>query len=195
MAYRRIMFVFALLVSITVQVVSASASEPLQQSVQLKAGAFFPATKSFDVGTGIDVAYSIKPSPYAAIEAGIGYYRADAKDIYASGFISALPLTVSARAILPLPYINVYAGGGVGAYYKMLQLNPHDPPAGITELSADKSEFSFGYHANTGIEFSASSGVSLLLDGKYVYVDQGKFKSDDVKHGGTFLYGGFALNF
>ena len=195
MIYFRFIAVLVLVVLMIVQAGSAASAEPLHQSTQLKAGLYFPATKSFDVGTGIDLAYSIKPFPYSAVEDGIGYYRADAKDIYANGFISALPLTLSARAILPMPYINVYAGGGVGVYYKMLQLKPHDPPLGITELPADHSEWSLGYHANTGIEFPTSRGLSLLLDGKYVSVNQGKFKSYGIEPGGVFVYGGFALDF
>ncbi len=184
MIYLRFVTVLALALSIMTAVVSVADAEPLQQSAQLKAGLYFPATKSFDVGTGIDLVYSVKPNPYAAVEAGIGYYRSENGT---TGFLSAIPLTVSARGILPLQYINAYAGGGIGTYYKMA--------GGTTELPADHSEFSFGYHANAGIEFPSSNGLSLLLDGKYMAVNQGRFKSYDIKHDGVAVYGGFALNF
>ena len=171
-----------------------AAAESLQQSVQLRVGGYFPESKSFDAGTGIDLIYSVKPFPYAAVDAGIGYFRAEDGN---AAYISALPVTVSARAILPLQYVNVYAGGGIGVYYKMLQLELHDPHlgTGMTELPADQSEFSFGYHAGAGIEIPTTNGLSLLLDCKYVFVNQGKFKSYDIKHDGAFVYGGFALNF
>lgn len=162
----------------------SAGAETLQQSAQMKAGGYFPATKSFDVGTGVDLVYALKPVSYAAVDAGIGYYRAENGT---TGFISALPLTISVRALLPLHYINAYAGGGVGGYFKMA--------GGTTELPADHSEFSFGYHATAGIEFPTSNGLSLLLEGKYAFVDQGKFKSYGIKHDGAFLYGGFALSF
>ena len=180
----RCVIFIACLLAILVQAGPASAAGAFQQSALFRAGGYFPASKKFDVGTGFDLAYSVRPSPYAAVEAGIGYYRAESGT---AAFLSALPLTLSARAILPLPYVNIHAGGGVGAYYKMA--------GGTTELPADHSEFSLGYHAGAGIEFPASNGLSLLLDAKYVFVNQGKFKSYDIKHDGAFLYGGFALNF
>lgn len=180
---RRVISVVFLLI-VLVQIRPASAAGALQQSALFRAGGYFPASKAFDVGTGFDLAYSVQPSTYAAVEASIGYYRAESG---ATGFLSALPLTLSAIGILPLPYINIHAGGGVGAYYKMA--------GGTTELPADHSEVSLGYYANAGIEFPASNGLSLLLDAKYVFVNQGKFKSYDIKHDGAFLYGGFALNF
>jgi len=184
MKYCRVVAVVAVIVLMCIQVVPSSAAEPFQQSVQLRAGGYFPATKSFDVGTGFDLAYSLKPFPYAALEAGIGYYRAENG---ITGFLSALPLTLSVRALLPLEIMVLHAGGGVGTYYKMA--------GGTTELPADHSEWSLGYHANVGIEIPTFSGISLLLDGKYVFVNQGKFKSYGVKHDGAFVYGGFALNF
>lgn len=165
-------------------IVSVHAEELRQQSVQLKAGGYFTASKSFDPGTGIDLVYSVKPLPYAAVDASIGYYRAEQG---ANGFLSALPLTVSARAILPLSMVDLFAGGGAGVYYKMA--------GGLTELPADHSEFSLGYHVNAGIEVPTSNGLSLLLDCKYAFVNQGKFKSYDIKHSGAFIYGGFSLNF
>lgn len=183
MGYYRLLVVLCTVSLFTAFIASAEA-EGLEQSFQLKAGGYFPASKAFDPGTGIDLAYSIKPFPYGAIDIALGYYRAENGT---NGFLSALPLTVSGRAILPLPLLDVYAGGGAGVYYKMA--------GGLTEMPADHSEFSFGYHANAGIEVPTSSGVSLLLDCKYVVVNQGKFKSYDIKHDGAFVYGGFSLSY
>lgn len=173
-----------LIIAIMSLAITDAHSAAFQQSTQLKAGGYFPATKAFEPGTGIDLAYSIKPLPYAAVDAAIGYYRAENG---AAGFISTIPLTISARAILPLQYINFYTGGGVGTYFKMA--------GGTTEIPSDHSEFSTGYHANAGIEFTASPTLSLLLEGKYVSVNQGTFRAYNIKHGGIFTYGGFSLNF
>lgn len=181
----------ALVVVISIMAVPEIFAETMQQSTQLKAGWYSPATKSFHDGTGIDFAYSIKPIPYVAVDTGIGYYRAE-KD--ATDYLSAIPITLSARAILPLQFISIYGGAGVGSYYKMAQVT-HVPPPDLrrsTELSAEHSGFSFGYHAKTGIEFASSIGVSLLIEYKHVVVNRGKFED---KHGGDFYYGGFALNF
>lgn len=191
MIYLRYIAILSAIVSILLQVAPEAAAEPWRQSAQLRAGGYFPATKSFDVGSGVDLAYSLKPFPYAALEAGIGYYRAERGN---TQFLSAIPLTVSAHAILPLQIMNIHAGGGVGAYYKMVGGLAGDPKI-TTELPSDGSEFSLGYHADAGIEIPTSSGLSLQLDGKYVFVNQGKFKSYDIKHDGAFVYGGIALNF
>lgn len=192
MFFCRFIKVLALVTMISNLAVPSVTAEMLQHSAQLKAGWYSPDTKLFHDGTGLDFAYSIKPIPYTAVEAGLGYYRAEKGT---TGFLSAIPLTLSARAILPLPFINVHAGGGVGSYYKMAQLDLPDTSQS-TELSADHSEFSFGYHANAGIEFDSSSGISLLFEYKRVVVNQGRFRAyDDIKHGGNFYYGGFALNF
>jgi opacity protein-like surface antigen len=168
-------------------------AEPLPQSVQLKAGCFFPASKTFDIGTGMDLVYSVKPLPYTAVEVSTGYYRAD-KSNNRTVFISAIPLVLSVRAILPVPYINFYVGGGVGTYYKMVSGLTGNPEI-TTELPPDGSEFSLGYQANAGIEYPATNALTLQIEGKYVAVEQGKFKAYDIRHDGAFLYGGFALKF
>lgn len=205
-----------LLVAVTIVAMNIPSSEAAEtettqqsmgRSLQFRAGWWMPATKSYEKGTGVELAYAVVPLPYAALEAGLGYYRAESyqknesANTYRSSFISAIPLTLSARAILPLPLIRLHAGGGVGLYYKMAKgavdkvLDPKEP-AGLTELPAEKSEFSMGYHVNAGFEFPATSGVSVLLNYKYVIVDQGKFKNyGDIKHGGDFLFAGFAANF
>lgn len=192
MFYGRLIKTLSLVLLISIWSVPETIAETLQHSAKLRAGWYSPKTKSFHDGTGIDFSYSLKPIPYAAVETGIGYYRAERGE---SGFLSAVPLTLSARAILPLAFINIYGGGGVGAYYKMAQLDLSDPKRS-TELTADRSEISFGYHANAGIEFSSSSGVSLLFEYRHLIVNQDDFKVyDDIKHGGDFYYGGFSLNF
>lgn len=181
----------ALVVVISIMAVPETSAETIQHSVQLKAGWYSPATKSFHDGTGIDFEYSFKPIPYAAVETGIGYYRAEKGT---TGFLSAIPATLSVRAILPLQFINIYGGVGVGSYYKMAQLDLSDPSRS-TELSAEHSEFSFGYHAKAGIEIASSIGVTLLIEYKHVIVNRDKFKEYAIKHSGDFYYGGFALNF
>lgn len=184
MVYHRFLALLCLVALYIACTSPANAFEPENQSVQLKAGAYFTATKDFDPGTGVDLVYSIKPFSYAAVDTSVGYYRAERGT---SGFLSAVPLTVSVRGILPLPLLNVYAGGGGGVYYKMA--------GGLTELPADHSEFSLGYHVNAGIEVPTSNRLSLMLDCKYVAVNQGKFKSYDIKHDGAFIYGGFSWNY
>jgi opacity protein-like surface antigen len=182
-----------LFILISHQVPSASAADAQNNFVQLRAGGYFPSSKLFDVGTGFDLSYAIQPSPYASFEAGIGYFRADKADS-STVFISAIPITASVTAELPLQYINIYAGGGGGTYFKVVSGLAGNPNT-TTELPPDRSEFSFGYHYNFGFEFPASNGLSLLVDYKHVVVNQGKFKDIGIKHGGDFVYGGFALNF
>ena len=192
MTFCRLLTLLATLTSIFTFNRLAHAAEPLQQTVLLRAGAYFSASKSFEPGNGIDLVYSVRPIPYAALEASIGYYRAESGT---TAFLSAIPLTVSAKAILPVQYFNIYAAGGAGTYYKMAG-GLDGLPNHSTELPSDHSEFSLGYHANAGVEYPATGGLTLFLDGKYVYVNQGKFRSyDNIKHGGAVLYGGFALLF
>jgi hypothetical protein len=181
-------------VFLTTAMVSGACAEGLTRSVQLKAGIFFPESTSFDVGNGIDLVYSIKPIPYAALDVTAGYYRAERGD---TRFLSAIPLTVGVRGIAPLPYVSVYAGGGAGAYYKMLQLSATTSAgsSGLTELPADSSEFSAGYYLIAGIEFPTTTGMSLLLDVKHTAVERGKFGDRGISHDGTCVYGGFQMEF
>lgn len=185
--------VIAAVILITAMV-SGVCAEGLTSSVQLKGGIFIPESKSFDVGNGIDLVYSVKPFPYAALDVSAGYYRAERDN---TRFMSAIPLTVGVRGIAPLPYVTVSAGGGAGAYYKMLQLSATTSAGsnGLTELPADSSEFSAGYYLSAGIEFPATTGMSLLLDVKHVAVDRGKFSDRGISHDGTFVYGGFQMEF
>jgi opacity protein-like surface antigen len=165
----------------------------ISQYAQLKAGGYFPAAKDFEVGTGFDIAYSVKPYRYVSFETTLGYYRAD-KINSNSVFISSIPITVSALAILPLSSINLHAGGGIGAYFDMASGMAGDPQI-TTDMPSDASEFNFGYHGTAGVEFLTPGSLSMVIDYKYAYIDQGKFKNYDIKHGGSFLYGGFVLNF
>jgi opacity protein-like surface antigen len=172
----------------------AAAAEPdFRQYAQLRAGGYFPASKDFEVGTGFEIAYSVKPYTNVSFETALGYNRADKKNNN-SVFISSIPFTVSALAILPLSSVNLHAGGGIGAYFDMASGMAGNPQI-TTDLPTDISEFNFGYHGTAGIEYLTPGNLSMVLDYRYAYINQGTFKKYDIKHGGSFLYGGFALSF
>jgi len=160
----------------------AQAQEELSQQLFLKAGAYLPESKRFDTGSSVEVGYAIRPLRFVAAEASVGYLRAEE----GSNTLSAVPFTMTVKGIVPTPYLNVYAGGGVGTYYKML--------SGESEIPPDASEWSIGYHAVAGIEVPTGSSI-LLLEGKYLNVNQGKFNAYGVKHGGLFVSIGFAFPF
>jgi opacity protein-like surface antigen len=190
MIYYRLAKVMAIVSLIVFKFVPTADADPIQQTAQLRAGYWSPKSSSYKTGDGIDLAYSVRPIPYVEAEAAIGYYRANNKDLSTSrDFLSAVPMTLSVNAILPLPFISIRAGGGVGEYYTMDGALSSDAPP-------SSSAWSFGYHGNLGIEFPATSSLSLQLNYKYAVVNEGEeFKRLDIKHGGAFYYGGFAVNF
>ena len=162
--------------------VTAPAQAELYQYLFLKAGAFLPESKRFDTGSSFEAGYALRPLRYAAAEAAVGYLRAEE----GANTLSAIPVTMTVKGILPTPHLNIYAGGGVGTYYKML--------SGVSEIPPNASEWSIGYHAVAGIEVPSGSSI-FLLEGKYLTVNQGKFNNIDIKHGGAFVSIGFAFPF
>lgn len=180
---RNVMLGLCVALVVIVSVLPASALDVVGQNVFVKGGMYFSESKGFDLGSGIEVGYSIQPMPFVALDVSAGYYRADKKGAY----LSAIPFMVTGKGVLPLWVIKAYAGGGVGSYYKMA--------GGGTELPAEIREWDFGYHLLGGIEIPTARGMSLLLEGKYASVGQGKFKPYHVDHGGSSFYGGFAYAF
>lgn len=161
----------------------AHAIEVVGQKAIVRIGGYFSDSSGYDAGSGVEFAYQVQPIPFLAAEAAAGYYRADKK----AGYISAVPFTLTGKAILPLVVLNLYAGGGVGYYLKT--------GGKSSELPAEISEWKPGYHGVVGLEIPTAKGMSFLVEGKYVSVDQGKFSQAGIKHGGSFLTGGFAYSF
>jgi hypothetical protein len=98
-----------------------------REYIVLKAGIYTPtsnALKSFDMGFNGEVAIGHYFNPYFATELGVGYFASSYSDSGSRKFdLWAVPLTLALKAIYPIGKFELYALGGVGAYFAGAKLD------------------------------------------------------------------------
>ncbi|HEY3490055.1 MAG TPA: outer membrane beta-barrel protein [Candidatus Deferrimicrobiaceae bacterium] len=104
-------------------------------------------------------------------EVGVGYFKTDfnGSDPFASGNvkISAIPVTVTVKAVLPLDSVELYGGAGMGAYFNELKYNA--AIAGVGSASGSASDTSFGFHLVAGGTADLSQTVFMGLEFRYLW--------------------------
>lgn len=163
-----------------------------EEFISGRAGFYFPDEGGFDTGYNFGLAYgfnladilteTVKENPVIAnvtTEFGIGIYNTE-RDIRFVGDIdlTVIPLTVSVLYNHPIqntPF-ELYAGGGPGLYYAMV-----DAPGD------DDSELEVGIHLLGGGAFNIDQQLALFAELR------GDLATDDV--GGGFLNFGLKYKF
>lgn len=155
-----------------------------------KFGAFFPnndtdGLRYFKTGLSGELAFGVKPIPYLAIEAGVGYYEPkDAKrtfDEYNSSSdwsfekdtinIDVLPVTMTLKGILPLfkNRVEMFVGGGAG-YYKASGQAKYYYTDSQGNSDSGRSTFEgdgVGFHLVTGANYRFVRHFSLGVEAKW----------------------------
>ncbi len=167
--------------------------------IALRGGAFSPNSdeeglKDFDTGYNIEVAYGYKINPNFAVEGGIGRYSSEYEetvtiygvDYSATATASAIPITVTAKGIIPLPgdKVEFYGGVGIGLYLATSE-------AEIAGVSMSYDANAFGFHVVGGADFNISDNIAIGGEIKWVSVEP-EFDIVGVKYDTP--YGGLIFN-
>lgn len=154
----------------------------------LKGGAFLPNSKggslfsnetgftSFATGFNGEVAAGIRPESYAALELGTGYYASSLKvaDTDSASVTKyrafGVPITLTAKAILPLGKLECFAGAGLGYWFGQIHYRNERPASGsaaATTVTKDVNAGAVGYQAVTGADYRVRDWLDLGLEAKW----------------------------
>lgn len=109
-----------------------------------------------------------------AVELGVGYLEADGEDAnlqaprpWVADFdIRAIPLTLTAKGVLPLRNVDLFAAAGVGLYFVRAKVNLTMHPVGSD--SFDDDDIVFRFHGGLGANFNVTQNIFIGMEGKYL---------------------------
>ncbi|MGD9878183.1 outer membrane beta-barrel protein [Desulfococcus sp.] len=175
-----------------------------------KAGGYFPNNDldDFDTGFNAELALNRYLSPYFALEASIGYANTDDaangnfyavvnNDVYtiparADADIHIIPVTASAKGVLPFNQGEVYLGGGLGVYYVY---GDFDIQVAGFEVTADDHDAVLGAHIVAGLNINIDKRVFLGIEGKRIFTDEAELSDtiEDIPIEAEFDLNGYTL--
>jgi len=145
----------------------------------------------------------LRPARWFGIQGAVDYRHVEEYTVSIGGFSDALdvrsvPVTVSARFLVPSNAWKPYGVAGAGWYYLV-----YDYSEELELLGAeDETENTFGWHVGAGLEVPLSPKVSLFGEGRAVFVDPDKDLDDDdanriteLDYDSTYFSGGLNLHF
>ncbi|MBI4822907.1 MAG: porin family protein [Nitrospirae bacterium] len=149
--------------------------------VDLKLGAFYPNDKEddgmagFDTGPNLEVDFGYKLNKNFAVELGLGWYQSKSTEFSDEPTVSAIPIILTAKGILPVvdDKIEIFAGAGLGYY-----MTKAKSEVGLYSVSGN----ALGWHVVGGADYNISKQFALGLEAKWFTVkpeyDELGFKSD-----------------
>jgi len=167
-----------------------------------KLGVFMPGddlgdSDEFDGDNGFngEIAIGHKYTDNVAVEVGLGYYSTESgfsTEYYTGDIIlgdwsldldatvTVVPLTVSVKGILPVDRFNLYAGGGIGAYFGRLEWDAKINSTTLGYYKTDDSEWStvFGGQFMAGFEYNLNDQMFLGVEGKYMLTGDAEWDTD-----------------
>jgi opacity protein-like surface antigen len=135
--------------------------------VTTKVGVYMPQSDDMDVigfnnGFASEVQVGRRLHPNFAAELGVGWLQSSTDDFAGSKLsMSAVPLTATAKGILPLGNAEVYGLGGLGAYFSKVKF---ESPEG----DDSESDASLGIHLGVGAQFALTNQLSLGIESRYM---------------------------
>lgn len=155
--------------------------------VTTKLGVYMPQSDDLDLfnnGLSTEVQVGRRLNPNFAAELGVGWFSTSTDRILGDKMtLSLVPVTATAKGILPFGNAEVYGLGGVGAYFGKAKL---ETPEG----DVSDSESAFGLHLGVGGDYAITKQLSVGVEGRYVLAE-----ISDVSINGFLLNGGVAFRF
>jgi opacity protein-like surface antigen len=169
---------------------SVSLAESPMNYMILKGGIYSPS-QTFDVSninggtidhvdpkTGFngEIAFGRYILPVLATELGVGYFESKGSPAALPGeaTLKVVPVTLTAKGILPMGPIEPYGEFGIGAYIAKLSVT------GDLEHFDSSSKSVFGLHAGAGVNFNITPNVFLGVEGRYIWAKP-SFGGQDIK--------------
>jgi len=131
----------------------------------------------FDTGWTGEISFGRYFHPNFGVELGLGYLETDATDGTfndpdwgpwgADLRITAIPLTLTAKGILPLRNVDLFAAAGVGFYFVKGEADWTTLLYG--DGSFDDDDTVFGFHVGLGANFNVTQNIFIGMEGKYLW--------------------------
>ena len=138
----------------------------------------------FNAGFATDVQVGRRFTENFAAELGVGWFSSSTdEEAGAQLSLSTVPVTATAKAILPLGQAEVYGLGGIGAYFSTVKL---ETPSG----NVSDDDTSLGLHLGVGAEYAVTSKLSVGLESRYMIAEV-----SEASMNGFLLNGGVAFRF
>lgn len=139
---------------------------------------------AFD-GFTMELEFGYRFSPNFALCGGMQWYGASAtvdafpefRRVKGDLDVSVTALTITPRLVLPLSFMDLYTGAGLGLYWRAINTSFTIEGQDATESTSNTdSRTTLGYHAVIGIEFAVTDWVGILLEDRFAFVH---FKGQD----------------
>jgi opacity protein-like surface antigen len=154
--------------------------------VSVKGGIYSPTNDLDDFKTGFNGEITLNRylSPYFALDATVGYFHTNNSEngifltslpdegiispiAFSGDFdINAVPVTATAKGILPLDFGELYAGVGTGVYFVGgdLDVNVSD----VVKISSSDTDTVWGMQLLAGVLFDINDTFFVGIEGKYI---------------------------
>ncbi len=125
----------------------------------------------------------------------------DANRVRGDIALSITALTVTPKFVLPLKMVDLYTGGGLGLYWRVLGSSydyTDQYGSDRTESNAD-SQGTIGYHAMIGAEIMVRNWIGIVFEDRFAFVhfkgQDPKTDLDDNDAGGNTIFLGTRFHF
>jgi opacity protein-like surface antigen len=178
--------------------VPAAAADYPANYLVLKGGLYSP-NQDFDIsathfelddGFVAEVAVGHYFLPVFATELGVGYFESKASPAVPPGEVKfkVVPVTLTAKALLPFGPIEPYGEFGIGGY-----ITKADVSGTIGNFSGS-TKGTFGLHAGAGVNFNITPTFFLGAEGRYIWAKP-SFGGQDIKLDGFTVTGNLGFRF
>jgi outer membrane protein W len=175
----------AVLVSIIFLGPFSSFGQEYVNDLALKAGIYAPNGNldDFDVGFSGELAYGRYVAPNLKMELGLGYFECDGSfDRLKTGLgqvseeneLSVIPITVTAKVVLPSNTWEAFGGVGFGFY--LADFKSQVNRSSLGSFTLDDSDTAFGAHFVAGANYNFSKRWYIGFEGKYVFTTKVRFE-------------------
>jgi outer membrane protein W len=167
-----------LLTCLLVPLAVSSAAAADRGYFSVKGGSFLPNGKggaasltSFNSGYSAEVAVGYRAENYAALEIGTGLYSASSEvsnaDLSSKKTLYGVPVTATAKAILDLEKLELFAGAGLGYYFAFIDNDLNFTQGSLAPVKESSHGSALGYHLVLGGDYKVSERFRLGADFKY----------------------------
>lgn len=177
---------------------SVSLAEAPPNYMVLKGGLYSPS-KDFDIGASrfelddgfvAEIAAGHYFLPVFATELGVGYFESKGSPAVPPGEtkFKVVPVTLTAKALLPMGPIEPYGEFGIGAYITKAEVS------GTIGSFDGSTKGVFGLHAGAGVNFNITPTTFLGAEGRYLWAKP-SFGGQDIKLDGFTVTGNLGFRF
>ncbi len=162
-----LMVIFVLVLALPL----ASSAQDKKNYFVIKGGTytFTDSLKDANFATGFDgeLGYGRYVLPNLALEGAVGYFHDGVNKGYGND-IKAIPVTLTAKLVMPLKNFEPFAGIGAGFYFAKFH-------GLVNEVVTDASKTVFGGHAVIGSYYNFSSSIFAGVEGRYIVTEKTDF--------------------